>query len=96
MHPVGKSIDVVGPEALAIDKEPDGQSIVVIPPDDDTDKSTVAPVPLTGLKVTEADEKLILSMTLELNRENIRDKTEWLMAKYNPITRMRSSLSNHV
>jgi hypothetical protein len=32
----------------------------------------------TGLKVTEADEKLILSMTLELNRENIRDKTEWL------------------
>lgn len=32
----------------------------------------------TGFKVTEADEKLILSMALELNRENIRDKADWL------------------
>ena len=32
----------------------------------------------TGFKVTEADEKLILSMTLELNRGNIRDKADWL------------------
>ena len=32
----------------------------------------------TGFKVTEADEKLIVSMSLELNRGNIRDKADWL------------------
>jgi hypothetical protein len=32
----------------------------------------------TGLKLTEKDEQLILSLTLELNKANIRSKNEWL------------------
>ena len=36
-----------------------------------------------GMKVTEEDEKLIVSMTLELNRENVKDKDDWL-AGQNP------------
>ena len=32
----------------------------------------------TGVKLTEADEKLILTLTLELNRNNIKNKNDWL------------------